>query len=183
MSQKRVVLCKGDMAGQATIIEGLANMTLSDGGPPQQVATVYMKTYCNACKREGFVAPTGWRNPGTMDNGRQWALDGDINVCNCNPAPVYHAQRFMTDSPDGDAKSLKSIADAIRLASPNDLPHSGRFHLRDGGGNSLPETYYTVRLPTGELKHGVTDAEGYTGRYQTDAPQSLHFFVGHNREA
>lgn len=179
MAQTRTILCKGDMAGQATIIEGLANMTISDGGAQRQVATLYMKTYCNTCKREGFVAPTGSRNPGRMENGQPWALDGDINVCNCNPAPVYHAQRFMVETVGGGSEQLKAAAEAIRKASPEKLPHSGRFHLRDSTGNSLPETYYSVRLPSGELKHGITDAEGYTGRYQTDDPQSLHFFVGH----
>lgn len=155
-------------------------MTVSDlNGTPKQIATLYMKTYCAACERDGFVAPTGARNPGSMSNGRPWALDGDINVCKCNPAPVYHAQRSMVETVGGATKQLKSVADAIRSVAPHKLPHTGRFLLQDGNGNPMPETYYTVRLPSGELKRGVTDADGYTGRYTTDEPQRLHAYMGH----
>ena len=33
---------------------------------------------------------------GDCANGKQWALSGDINVCGCNPPPVFYAERGMS---------------------------------------------------------------------------------------
>ncbi|MGF6367794.1 hypothetical protein OKW40_000544 [Paraburkholderia sp. RAU6.4a] len=57
-----------------------------------------------------------------------------------------------------------------------------RFTLTDAGGNALPDTYYTARLPSGELVHGITDLQGRTKRYRTEGARSIHLFIGH-REA
>ncbi|MBC8748732.1 hypothetical protein OKW43_001757 [Paraburkholderia sp. WC7.3g] len=57
-----------------------------------------------------------------------------------------------------------------------------RFTLTDTGGNALPDTYYTARLPSGALVHGITDLQGRTKRYQTEGARSIHLFIGH-REA
>lgn len=91
----RYFLARGDRGGSATITEGLEFVTCSNPPPRVQIATLYMKTYCTACKREGFIAPAGPRLPGTAPNGQQWALSGDINACGCSPPPVFHAERSM----------------------------------------------------------------------------------------
>ncbi len=59
----RYFLAKGDRAGSATITEGLEHVTCSNPPPRVQIATLYMKTWCPACKREGYIAPTGPRQP------------------------------------------------------------------------------------------------------------------------
>jgi len=87
---------EGDRAGNAVIIEGLPNCICENPPPPVQIATLYMKTYCMACKREGFIGPKGPRRPGTAFNGKPWALSGDINICGCNPPPVFYAERGMS---------------------------------------------------------------------------------------
>jgi hypothetical protein len=92
----RYFLAQGDRAGSAVITEGLDRVTCSNPPPRVRIATLYMKTYCSACKKEGFIAPKGPRWPGTGPNGNQWALSGDINACGCNPSPVFHARRGMT---------------------------------------------------------------------------------------
>ncbi len=91
----RYFLARGDRAGSATIIEGLSNVTCSNPPPSVQIATLYMKTYCTACKREGFIAPKGPRHKGSGPNGKPWALSGDVNICGCNPPPVFYAVRAM----------------------------------------------------------------------------------------
>ncbi|WP_241021293.1 hypothetical protein [Burkholderia sp. Ac-20344] len=91
----RYFLAKGDQGGSATIMEGLEDVTCSNPPPRVHIATLYMKTYCTACKQEGFVAPVGPRWPGTGPNGKPWALSGDINVCDCKPPPVFYAERGM----------------------------------------------------------------------------------------
>ena len=91
----RYFLAKGDRGGNAVITEGLEFVTCSNPPPRVQIATLYMKTYCTACKQEGFIAPEGPRLPGTGPNGQQWALSGDVNVCGCSPPPVFYAERGM----------------------------------------------------------------------------------------
>ncbi|RQS22550.1 hypothetical protein [Burkholderia sp. Bp8998] len=94
----RFFLAKGDRGGSATITEGLEHVTCSNPPPRVHIATLYMKTYCVACKQEGYIAPEGPRWLGTGPNGKPWALSGDVNVCGCNPAPVFYAERSMSMS-------------------------------------------------------------------------------------
>ncbi|EEA03593.1 hypothetical protein BH160DRAFT_1078 [Burkholderia sp. H160] len=54
-----------------------------------------------------------------------------------------------------------------------------QFTLRDHNGRVLPDTFYTVRFPSGELKHGVTDHAGRTARYRTRENQKLALYLGH----
>ncbi|MGN7982950.1 hypothetical protein [Burkholderia sp. 22313] len=94
----RYFLAEGDQGGSAMITEGLEHVTCSNPPPLVHIATLSMKTYCAACKQEGFIAPQGPRWPGTGPNGKPWALSGDINVCGCNPPPVFYAERGMSMS-------------------------------------------------------------------------------------
>ncbi|CAH2906849.1 MAG: hypothetical protein CPSOU_0697 [uncultured Paraburkholderia sp.] len=91
----RSFLGMGDRGGEATVMEGLDSVSCSNPPPRVQISTLYMKTWCNACKQEGYIAPQGPRWPGTGPNGEQWALSGDINICGCTPPPVFFAQRNM----------------------------------------------------------------------------------------
>ncbi|QCP53567.1 hypothetical protein FAZ95_31500 [Trinickia violacea] len=92
----RYFLARGDRAGSAVITEGLDSVTCSNPPPRVNIATLCMKTYCTACRQEGFIAPKGPRWPGTGPNGMPWALSGDINVCRCNPPPIFYAERGMS---------------------------------------------------------------------------------------
>lgn len=94
----RYFLAKGDQADSATIIEGLDSAFCSNPPPTVELATLEMRTYCSACEREGFIAPRGPRWFGTAQNGKGWALSGDVNVCGCVPAPIFRAKRGMTMS-------------------------------------------------------------------------------------
>ena len=85
----RYFLARGDRGGSATITEGLEHVTCSNPPPPVQIATLYMRTYCTACKQDGFIAPKGPRLPGTGPNGKPWALSGDINVCRMQSATHF----------------------------------------------------------------------------------------------
>ena len=51
----RTFLCMGDKAADAVIVEGLDNATYSHDGPRLKLATVYMQTYCHACKRPALL--------------------------------------------------------------------------------------------------------------------------------
>ena len=111
----RTFLCKGDKADEAVITEGLPGNTYSEGEAELELATVYMKTYCHTCKKEGFICPSGPRLPGTTENGKMWALSGDINICNCDPHPVFDATRNYTMTMDGEGgRSIVNFAKQAR---------------------------------------------------------------------
>lgn len=96
----RTFLAKGDRGGKAEIMDGLDSVTCTNPPPAAYIATLGMKTYCWACKQEGYIAPRGPRWNGVGPNGKQWALSGDINICGCSPAPMFYPvrERHMTMS-------------------------------------------------------------------------------------
>lgn len=168
----RYFLAKGDRAGSAMITEGLTNVTCSNPPPRVQIATLYMKTFCTACKREGFISPKGPRQPGNGPNGQQWALSGDINVCGCNPPPVFYAERGMKMTIRAEemvggmgsgagaqttATSIASDADydeQIRFVTPEDVP--------------LARMRYRIFMEDGNQHSGITDDNGLTERICTN---------------
>lgn len=131
----RYYLARGDRAGNAVIIEGLDYFTCSNPPPQVDIATLYMKTYCSSCKQQGFIGPQGPRWPGTAPNGKPFALSGDINVCGCNPPPVFYAERSMSMSFTAEqaaalvASSTGSPGQASQEDVDDDLEHY--FELLD----------------------------------------------------
>lgn len=91
----RTFLGVGDRVGEAVITDGSPSVTCANPPPCVNISTLYMKTWCNACKKEGCT-PRGPRWPSTGPNGQQWALSGDINMCDCLPPPAFYAERNMT---------------------------------------------------------------------------------------
>lgn len=177
---RRVFLGIGDKAGDAFITEGLPSVTCSNPPPRVHISTLYMKTYCRACKQEGYIAPRGPRHKGTGPNGQQWALSGDVNICGCSPPPVFHAERNMAMILTAEASTgLMAQRAGTTTSSTAQRNYDEQFTLYDRSGRALRDTYYTVRLPSGELRHGVTDSLGRTARYQTDGARRLALYLGH----
>ncbi|WP_175834174.1 hypothetical protein [Burkholderia cenocepacia] len=182
----RYFLAKGDQGGSATITEGLESVTCSNPPPRVHIATLYMKTYCTACKQEGFVAPVGPRWPGTGPNGKPWALSGDINVCDCNPPPVFYAERGM--------KMTFATEEVARLTGKNDLgvaPASGRTAVHDQqfvirnkkSRQPVAGVRYWITNYRGDvLASGATDAQGRTMRVVTRKPESVKLEVSWEEE-
>ncbi|WP_157685256.1 PAAR domain-containing protein [Robbsia andropogonis] len=99
------------------------------------MATLYMQTWCNACNKAGYISPRGPRHAGKAENGRQYALSGDVNVCDCYPPPVYEVDRTMaqTISKDDLARMTPDVARLSVWDSPEDAWHWIGFRLRDAG--------------------------------------------------
>jgi len=142
-----------------------------------------MKTYCTACERDGYIAPLGPRWPGTGPNGKQWALSGDINVCGCNPPPVFYAERGMkmTFTADDVATLNWRKPGAVRLSPPpSDAIHDEQFTLLDDARRPLANVRYRIVTHTGQTFAGITDASGHTCRLVTDTAASLKIYTtGH----
>ncbi|AXF22377.1 hypothetical protein CUJ89_17545 [Burkholderia pyrrocinia] len=176
----RYFLAKGDRARDAVIIEGLDSVTCSNPPPSVNIATLDMKTYCTACKREGYIAPLGPRWPGTGPNGKQWALSGDINVCGCSPPPVFYAERGMqmTFTAAQVATLNGGKPGAAHLSpTPSDVAHDEQFTLLDDARRPLANVRYRIVTQTGQSFTGITDAAGRTSRIATDAAASLKIYT------
>src|SRR6516225_4378355 len=141
---RRVFLGIGDEAGDAFITEGLPSVTCSNPPPEVNISTLYMKTYCRACKQEGYIAPRGPRLKGTGPNGQPWALSGDINICGCSPPPVFYAERNMAqvfDSDEGARRMTNVHNSGSRVGSGL---YDEQYMLKGGDGQALANVGYRV---------------------------------------
>jgi hypothetical protein len=153
----RYFLARGDRAGDAVITEGLDSVTCSNPPPSVNIATLGMKTYCSACKQEGFIAPRGPRLPGSAPNGKQWALSGDINICGCNPSPIFYAERGMSMSitPQKAVMLMGKDANTARTSSVG--RHWISFALSERG--SCSGLHCVARFDDGTENYGTFSSD------------------------
>ncbi|VWC68627.1 hypothetical protein BCO18175_01812 [Burkholderia contaminans] len=177
----RYFLAKGDQGGSATITEGLEGVTCSNPPPRVHIATLYMKTYCTACKQEGFVAPDGPRWPGTGPNGKPWALSGDINVCDCKPPPVFYAERGMkmTFAADEVARLTGKHGLGVAPIRRGAAVHDQQFVIRNKKSRKpvVGVRYWITNCRGDVLASGITDAQGHTVRVITPDAESVKLEV------
>jgi len=181
----RYFLARGDRGGSATITEGLEFVTCSNPPPLVQIATLYMKTYCTACKREGFIAPAGPRLPGTAPNGQQWALSGDINACGCSPPPVFHAERSMKMFV-GDEYAVGPTARGNEHSAPPfaSEQYDEQYVLKNAKtGRPLACVPYRIHTSSGRVLSGMTDSTGHTQRVATSYAERLRIEIVENNNA
>lgn len=183
----RYFLAKGDRGGNAVITEGLEFVTCSNPPPCVQIATLYMKTYCAACKQEGFIAPEGSRLPGTGPNGKPWALSGDINVCGCNPPPVFYAERGMkmiVTSEEARASKKDKLAQTADdkgevVATRADVAPCYDEQVRVGIGTTLPQNYpYLIEMSNGRTFAGYVNGDGVLPRIHSETADSYTIYWG-----
>ncbi|MCA8277205.1 hypothetical protein LGN17_32480 [Burkholderia sp. AU30280] len=181
----RHFLAKGDRGGNAVITEGLEFVTCSNPPPRVQIATLYMKTYCTACKREGFIAPEGPRLPGTGPNGQQWALSGDINACGCHPPPVFYAERGMRMVIGNEyLAAQKGQGSGNFQSTADDAGYDEQYVLRsERTGSPLARVPYRIHTSSGKLFSGVTDCAGCTQRVATSRAENLRIEIVENNDA
>ncbi|MGU7771406.1 hypothetical protein ACV229_14620 [Burkholderia sp. MR1-5-21] len=185
----RYFLARGDRGGSAVITEGLEGVTCSNPPPRVNIATLYMKTYCTACKQEGFIAPKGPRWPGTGPNGKPWALSGDINVCGCNPQPVFYAERNMMMTFSSHEVATLTGGKNVTAASPakaeaatatqTDVSATYDEQVRAGIRTSLPQNYpYLIELSDGRTFAGHVNSNGQLPRIHSGIADSYTIYWG-----
>jgi hypothetical protein len=167
----RSFLGVGDRAGEAVITEGLPNFTCSNPLPRVHLSTLYMRTWCNACKKEGFIAPSGPRWPGTAPNGKRWALSGDVNICGCSPPPIFYAKRNMAMNFTSDeVKALMSGCGSATVSNAGSRLYDQYFCLTDlRTGVPIRDAPYRIITDSGEEYSGRTDSQGHTRRITSDS--------------
>lgn len=173
----RHFLARGDQGGSATVTEG-TDITCCNPPPCVQIATLYMKTYCTACKREGFVAPNGGpRHGGTAPNGKQWALGGDINVCGCNPPPVFHAPErgmFMRFTSE-EIGQMRAPAAATHAPTREEALYDEQTHLASKHLEGVP---YYIETADGRVLSGRVPTSGLLPRIDTQSEETYTVFWG-----
>ncbi|MGF6595572.1 putative Zn-binding protein involved in type VI secretion [Paraburkholderia sp. GAS448] len=173
----RFNLCVGDQPETGGhIVPHVLEVTRTILG--HHVAYIGGQAYCEACKCMGQIAKAGGPRRSYVC-GHEVALDGDILQCKC-PNPPRMIATTQNRSWVDDSATTRTAVNAPCIATQT--THDERFTLRDVNGRALRDTYYTVRLPSGSLVHGVTDHMGRTKRYATEGAQRLRVYLGH-REA
>lgn len=184
MNQSHQIVEGDPLTSGGQVVGGASHATIEgpDGVSRRQTHLGH-EAWCEACKSFGVVA----EGSGIPDHLRAWderlqakeAVDGDIVLCKCERPPQVIAQygRLV------EYRDFDGNAGVAPPAASSPVSHDEQFTLTDATGNALADTYYTVRLPSGELSHGVTDSSGRTDRYWTDGSCSINFYLGHRQEA
>lgn len=169
----------GDPTTTRGFVTALSSTMFDEG---KHVALHGDEATCGNCKGVFKIVGTG---DGVSENNRNAVVHGDKVLCPCGKNRVIAGGdagcRMTRDS--GRTSAAGSAVPAGALAAQSGAArHDEQFTLHDANDGVLYDTYYTVRLPSGSLVHGVTDSLGRTKRYTTEGSQRLRVYLGH-REA
>lgn len=133
---------------------------------------------CGNCKGLWNIVGTG---EGMSEGGRVAVIQGNKVLCPCGK------NRVIAGPDVGcflhiETKAANTAAGSAARAFSETGQYDEQFTLHDAIGRTLRDTYYTLRLPSGSVVHGVTDHMGRTGRHATEGAQRLRVYLGH-REA
>lgn len=167
------LVANGDRTSTGGEVMGYSGMYDEQG---EMYARKGNKATCGKCKGAWEIYGTAddW-----LDDGYPMVKDGDRVLCPCgeNYVFAYGGSNALFTGSGGDVKNR------VRPPSPNIETFDQQFTLRDANGSPLPDTYYTARMPSGELRHGVTNSRGLTERYETDVAQSIKIYLGHRGDS
>lgn len=155
-----------------------------EDGKRRRLAFIGDQAYCPKCDSTGVItygAGLGDRRRliDLVHGGRRQAVGGDIVLCKCSDHPriiAMYGRKWVINDRGEESRA------PVAKAPAQNLVYDQQFALVDAKGTPLTDTYYTARMPSGELQHGVTDSRGRTKRYETDGAQSIGIYLGHRRE-
>lgn len=171
--------------GSRVYARGKVGTIQGKDGRHRRMAFIEDEAWCAACGSMGVITygATGLRDQSRLldlvNGGRRQAVGDDIVLCKCSTPPRIIARygRKWCIHDTGDDAPRK----AVSPMSPQ--IYDEQFTLVDAKGTPLADTYYTARMPSGELRHGVTDSRGRTSRYETDAARLIRIYPGRRQEA
>ncbi|WP_053195570.1 PAAR domain-containing protein [Herbaspirillum hiltneri] len=129
------------------------------------------KVYCPACKKIGTVVGQG---PRLNDNwmGQHPALNDDICVCDCRPAPKMIAyqdndwQMMTAEEVTAQGFRAQNTLSTENTEEKFDLHFQIRGDKTDKPLGNIP---YKIKLENGQEIIGTTDANGFTKLVSNDA--------------
>lgn len=118
--------------------------------------------FCPACKSQGKILCVEPRIPESC-NGKQVALENDLCMCACPSPPRLVANQTLRCQNLGGGDGDDSATHAQTAAAPekNDLLASFRV-VDEETGLPMSGVSYSIVLPDGTSRQGVTDADGRT---------------------
>jgi hypothetical protein len=177
--RRRIAVVGDDLSGGGKILPYVQKLSYRAHG--HVIALIGGKVYCDACKGMGVIAKAGGPRRSFYLSAHEVALDQDAVMCDCaTPRQIVATlagETWFDDLAEWNATASGSST-GLRLES-----YDEKFTLRDARGRALANSFYTVRLPTGELVHGVTDGGGNTARYATGGAYRIAVYLGHRESA
>lgn len=177
------IIRKGDPTSHGgTVLEG----SMTDICMGQPIAYIGHKVQCPLCKGafpiiEGVLTTTFY-GKGVAVAGMKTACGATLVATQFTDTVEYSTGAGASSSPAASAIAPLSAA-AASVASKSSMAaqvFDEQYTFVDENKNALYEMPYTVKLPSGELFHGVTDLEGRTKRFNTDGAQQLEVYIGHH---
>ena len=173
--RRHYILVGDKTTSGARVTEGMEYMTHRG----TMLSFLGARIYCPACESEGCIVGTGPRWPDNV-MGKHAALDNDLGMCKCQPAPRLIASQddmFQTF----EAHELAEMGFAptgARLPKPPIGIFHERIRIVDAQGKPVSGVPYHIKDPSGRTYKGLTDASGYCPRVFTENRQDLLVSVG-----
>ncbi|KDB09615.1 PAAR repeat-containing protein [Burkholderia sp. lig30] len=152
----------------------------------RQVALDGDKATCGNC--EGLF-PIAGSAVSVIGTGRALAVEGDAVLCPCgqNRLVAGNDCTFFIGGEGGHSAGNPFIgrsAFAPTRHAPASGIHDEQYVLRESdSGRPLANVRYRIRLSSGKVFTGVTDATGHTQRVTSTYAESLRFEIARNRNA
>ncbi|PAJ79407.1 PAAR domain-containing protein [Burkholderia ubonensis] len=119
-----------------------------------------------------------------ISHGRCMALEGDAVLCPCGQNLLIAGSdcTFFYDDGDGGHNAANSFTALSAFVPVRRAPESGihdeQYVLREvDSGRPLANVRYRIRLSSGKIFTGVTDATGHTQRVKSAYAESLKFEI------
>lgn len=152
-------------------------------GKTRSLVYIGDSAWCGACRSVGrIVGGSGISEQRRMidlaGSGRRQAVGEDQVICKCPTLPriiPVHGKRWKVV--DADVAAPLPVMSAPYVHKP--VVFDEQFTLIDAYGIPMAGVYYTVKLPSGEVRHGIADALGQTLRFQTQDAQYITVYLGH----
>lgn len=180
----RRIAVVGDTLLNGGTVLSYAGPACTFGNAGHQVALIGGQAYCEMCKSVGIITKAG--GPRRMNFMGEVALDGDEVLCRClHPKRIVAVLAGEAWYEDGSGSEIErkransDLANSVPTTAAVSPIYDEQFLLKDRQGNVLSDTYYTVGLPNGAIKHGTTDLLGRTERIRTDGVQEIRIYLGH----
>lgn len=180
----RRIAVVGDTLLNGGTVLSYAGPACTFGNAGHQVALIGGQAYCEMCKSVGIITKAG--GPRRMNFMGEVALDGDEVLCKClHPKRIVAVLAGEAWYEDGSGSEIErkransDLANSVPTTAAVSPIYDEQFLLKDRQGNVLSDTYYTVGLPNGAIKHGTTDLLGRTERIRTDGVQEIRIYLGH----
>ena len=173
--RRHYILVGDKRTSGARVTEGMEYMTHRG----TMLSFLGARIYCPACESEGCIVGTGPRWPDNV-MGKHAALDNDLGMCKCQPAPrLIASQDDMFQTLEAHELAEMGFAPTgARLPKPPIGIFHERIRIVEAQGTPVSGVPYHIKDPSGRTYKGLTDASGYCPRVFTENRQDLLVSVG-----